>query len=1191
MVSMTLRASVSPIKLLLKISFLVLLILIVLPTKEVQAARWKTVSAGINHTVALKGDGTLWAWGQNYRGQLGDGTTTDRLSPAQIGTDAYWQTVVASGEHTVALKDDGTLWSWGFNFFGQLGDGTTINRSLPVQIGAATNWHSVSAGSRHTVAIQGDGTLWAWGDNSNGQLGDGTTTNRSLPVKIGTYPTWESASAGSNHSVAIQGDGTLWAWGYNSNGQLGDGTTTNKSLPVQIGTATNWQTVSAGYYYTVAIKSNGTLWAWGNNSNGQLGDGTTISRSLPAQIGTATNWQSVSAGNNHILAIKSDGTLWAWGYNSNGQLGDETTTNKSLPVQIGTATNWQSVSTGSGHTVAIKSDGTLWAWGTSYFNSVTSTQIKSPVQIGTDINWQSVSAGRVHTMMIKSNGTLWTWGASDYGHPLYGGSPGIYVTPVQIGTDTNWQLVSTKYDYNEAIKSDGTILGWGQDNTYGQIGLVNTTNWKSVVAGYYHTLAIKSDGTLWTWGWNGTGQLGDGTTTNSSVPILAANLPTCTIDFPINMPKCLQGGKNSTIIGSSFADPSLIISLVEISLDNGLTWQIATGAASWSWSGILPTNGIFMARATDSYGRKSANYSVPISTGVVFYLKGTDTPMGAYGTYTLAMLNWSGSPVSALAVDIANASGTNYQIAKTQCPTALAQLGKSLGANYLTGTTTLRLNIIGANLTAIPDGDIAYLFTSVGANQLSPAVYTTYSMPFVLSPSSTTPAGALIPSTGIPNTFTAKLLADANVNNAVDIAEVQRTVNQLLQIQPVTASVDVNGDGIVTIGDLQLAINANLGALQQVSSNAPPSATLAADLNFNPSKTTLRSGETITIPITLTNNSSTGIAATSTHIFFDPSVFAVTSVTTGLSAANAVKSADYNVPKPGELFVAVYGVNTNPIADGTLANVTFRVLPTAISGTYSFGHYPLSPSVADTNGNLYQVNSIVNTFQVTDKLDGVCGSANAGIFATAPITNLCSSGTASAVTDTGAWTWNCNGINGGNAVTCSALQLREAVLNLVFAGTGGGSVSGDMSCASGAAFWSQAFIKGATINLSATANAISTFSGWSGACNTTSVNCSLTMDSSKTLAATFTKAPKAKIGVTGYDSLADAYAGAASTATIFALDSEVSDIGLTMGLGKTITIKGGYKADYSGKSGLPTLIKGALRFRNGRLTVERLVVK
>ena len=350
------------------------------------AGAMPNIAAGWALTVALKSDGTLWAWGYNDIGQLGDGTTNTRSSPEQIGTDNKWVSVAAGYDHTAALKSDGTLWAWGWNYYGQLGDGTTNSQSSPEQIGTDNKWVSVAPGYDHTVALKSDGTLWAWGYNGNGQLGDGTANSQSSPEQIGTDNKWVSVAAGFYHTAALKSDGTLWAWGYNGYGQLGDGTTNSRSSPEQIGTDNKWVSVAAGAYHTVALKSDGTLWAWGYNVYGQLGDGTTNSRSSPEQIGIDNKWVSVAAGFYHTVALKSDDTLWAWGYNGYGELGDATTNGHSIPEQIGTDNKWVSVAAGTAHTVALKSDDTLWAWGWNYYGQLgdgTTNSQNSPEQVGT----------------------------------------------------------------------------------------------------------------------------------------------------------------------------------------------------------------------------------------------------------------------------------------------------------------------------------------------------------------------------------------------------------------------------------------------------------------------------------------------------------------------------------------------------------------------------------------------------------------------------------------------------------------------------------------------------------------------------------------------------------------------------------------------------------------------------------------
>ncbi|WP_309640460.1 T9SS type A sorting domain-containing protein [Flavobacterium sp.] len=202
---------------------------------------WKTISVGDAHSMAIKTTGTLWTWGVNDRGQLGNASTTNVSSPIPTGTAAsfnQWKAVSASRRYTLGLLNDGTMWAWGENTLGQLGDGTTTNSNIPIQVGSDTNWAIISAGYFHRLAIKNDGTLWAWGVNQVGALGDGTTTDRSTPVQIGTDTDWVKISAKYNHSAAMKSDGSLWVWGRNLFGALGDGTNTNQSSPIMVSCAT-----------------------------------------------------------------------------------------------------------------------------------------------------------------------------------------------------------------------------------------------------------------------------------------------------------------------------------------------------------------------------------------------------------------------------------------------------------------------------------------------------------------------------------------------------------------------------------------------------------------------------------------------------------------------------------------------------------------------------------------------------------------------------------------------------------------------------------------------------------------------------------------------------------------------------------------------------------------------------------------
>ena len=344
------------------------------------SGNWGQIGVGYLHTIGLKSTGTFWAWGYNYFSQLGDGTVIDRYAPSQIGTESDWfavsvtgtnlSTVAAGKYHTIGLKSAGTLWAWGYNGWGQLGDGTYDTRTTPKQIGTESDWVFVTTGDIYTIGLKSAGTLWAWGYNEFGQLGDGTYDTRITPRQIGTESDWLVIAAGYYHTVGLKSAGTLWAWGYNGSGQLGDGTLTDRYTPRQIGTKSDWVFVAVGEAHTIGVKSAGTLWAWGDNSCGQLGDGTYNTRTTPKQIGTKSDWFSVTTGDIHTIGLKSAGTLWAWGANYYGQLGDGTYNMRTTPRQIGAASDWMKIAARASYTIGFKSNATFWGWGNNNYGQL-----------------------------------------------------------------------------------------------------------------------------------------------------------------------------------------------------------------------------------------------------------------------------------------------------------------------------------------------------------------------------------------------------------------------------------------------------------------------------------------------------------------------------------------------------------------------------------------------------------------------------------------------------------------------------------------------------------------------------------------------------------------------------------------------------------------------------------------------------
>lgn len=262
---------------------------------------WASIGSAFRTNFGVTTSGALWVWGSGAQGRTGLGNTTYYSSPKQVGSLTNWLRI-SSGSygHVLAVKTDGTLWAWGYNNNGQLGLGDTVNRSSPVQVGALSNWANVSAGQNDwSIAVKTDGTLWTWGSNVVGQLGLGNRTYYSSPKQVGALTAWLLPSAGYRHALVTKTNGTLWAWGEGNYGQLGNNSINQiNTSPLQVGALTNWSIASAAVNFSLAVKTDGTLWSWGQNSVGQLGQNTVGAgtyKSSPTQVGSSTTWYSVSA--------------------------------------------------------------------------------------------------------------------------------------------------------------------------------------------------------------------------------------------------------------------------------------------------------------------------------------------------------------------------------------------------------------------------------------------------------------------------------------------------------------------------------------------------------------------------------------------------------------------------------------------------------------------------------------------------------------------------------------------------------------------------------------------------------------------------------------------------------------------------------------------------------------------------------
>lgn len=540
-----------------------------------------TLSVADSHSCEVRADASLWCWGGNRDGQLGDGTTNARLSPHEVTPGQSYRAVAGATRHTCAVRSDRTLWCWGNSLAGQLGVEGVPQSLVPLQVGTDSDWASVSTYSLTNVALKTDGSLWCWGDGSSGQCtADAGPGIILTPFRVGSE-VWSSATAGRQHACGIRDNGTLWCWGENPSGQLGDAGSAAPQ-PRQVGAAADWLSVSAGLQHSCGAHRDGLLECWGDNGNGavgvvasanqlpvapdpsnryrgaiaalasscatlweggtkcfgrnlsgSLGVGEQEATVLPTRVVGTESWIVASAGNYGGCARDAANTLACWGYNaSEGWLGIGISAVTDVP-RLADASSWSDVPAPSSNACGVKTDGSAWCWGPNtgdIFHPATGAASPIPVRID-ESAWSTLASGTSHACGLHVDGTAWCWGTNTNGQLGTNAPAGAQPRTPQ-AVEGEWSALAVNGDSNCAIATDGTVWCWGA-NSSGKLGLGSTTarfdvptaqnngatRFASLSLGATHGCAIADDGGLWCWGANARGQVGDGTSTTRLSPV------------------------------------------------------------------------------------------------------------------------------------------------------------------------------------------------------------------------------------------------------------------------------------------------------------------------------------------------------------------------------------------------------------------------------------------------------------------------------------------------------------------------------------------------------------------------------------------------------------------------------------------------------------------------------------------------
>ena len=493
---------------------------------EENPLRVTAVAAGAYFSLALREDGTVWSWGENSVGQLGNGFTYDSTVPVQVvfpeGT--VITAIQARRGHALAIDSQGQGWAWGLNTDGQLGDGTTQTQHRPVSIAVLADLRQIRAGAWHSLAYDGNGRLWVWGRNSEGQLGNDSTESQMLPRAIDTPSPVMHVAAGRRHSLVVAEDGWLGATGlYRSAGLNAASRKETYTVAQAVTSLSNVVSVSAGKDHALALDGNGAVWAWGWNGSGALGNGTGQHSATPTMVSGLADTVAIAAGANHSLGIKRDGTLWAWGRNAYGQLGVGDVSDRNSPQIVDGLSDIVAVAAGDEHSVAVTAEGNVWAWGHNGYGELgygDQYHRSTPVPVTGLSGIIAVAAGEHHTLALDADGSVWAWGKGVFGQLGDGGNQ-TRLVPVRldIGEGVIIREISARGNRSAALERNGRVWYWGIVPGQAEVAnepreLPSWTRTASPVTSFAQGdgfLALRrADGAIFTWGEGESGQLGNG---------------------------------------------------------------------------------------------------------------------------------------------------------------------------------------------------------------------------------------------------------------------------------------------------------------------------------------------------------------------------------------------------------------------------------------------------------------------------------------------------------------------------------------------------------------------------------------------------------------------------------------------------------------------------------------------------------